>query len=126
LVNQFTYMAVLETADGVRAVTIIPGRSRRATAERSGVTAPGDGGYDIVSRYFAPAKGVPEDPVTGAAHCTLAPYWARRLGKTSLHAYQASPRGGEMDCTIVDDRVELRGDCVFYLQGEVEVSFTRV
>ena len=85
------------------------------------VTAPGDGDYDCVSRYFAPAKGIPEDPVTGAAHCMLAPYWAARLGKTALHAYQASRRGGELMCRLVGKRVELEGQCVFYLEGEVDV-----
>lgn len=72
-----------------------------------------------VSRYFAPAKGIPEDPVTGAAHCMLAPYWARRLGKTEFRAFQASRRGGEVLCRLAGDRVELEGSCVFYLEGEV-------
>ena len=83
------------------------------------VTAPGDNGYDFVSRYFAPAKGIPEDPVTGGAHCGLAPYWAKRLNKKSFRAYQASKRGGEIQCRLVGDRVELEGACVFYLEGEV-------
>ena len=99
-----------------------------ARMDRSGVivTAPGDGQYDCVSRYFAPAKGIPEDPVTGGAHCALAPYWARRLGKTELRAYQASPRGGEMMCRLspAGDRVELGGHCVFYLEGEAEIDFS--
>ena len=73
------------------------------------VTASGDGGFDFVSRYFAPAKGMPEDPVTGGAHCMLAPYWATRLGKTAFRAFQASPRGGEIVCRLVGDRVELEG-----------------
>ena len=85
------------------------------------VTASGDGTYDFVSRYFAPAKGIPEDPVTGAAHCMLAPYWARRLGKTEFHAFQASQRGGEIICRLVRDRIELEGNCVFYLEGHVEI-----
>lgn len=70
-----------------------------------------------VSRYFAPAKGIPEDPVTGGAHCALAPYWAERLGKTDIHAFQASARGGALHCRLRDDRVELEGSCVFYLEG---------
>jgi PhzF family phenazine biosynthesis protein len=79
------------------------------------VTAPArpGSGFDIVSRYFAPAKGIPEDPVTGGAHCALAPYWAVRLGKASLRAWQASGRGGELRCRVLGDRVELEGDCVF-------------
>jgi predicted PhzF superfamily epimerase YddE/YHI9 len=91
--------------------------------DRSGVivTAPGDGAYDFVSRYFAPAKGIAEDPVTGSAHCMLAPYWAKKLGKSAFRAFQASPRGGEINCRLVGDRVELEGCCVFYLEGQVEI-----
>jgi predicted PhzF superfamily epimerase YddE/YHI9 len=64
---------------------------------------------------------VPEDPVTGSTHCMLTPYWANRLGKTELRAFQASRRGGEIACRLVGDRVELQGSCVFYLEGEVEI-----
>ncbi|MBW8302002.1 MAG: PhzF family phenazine biosynthesis protein [Hydrogenophaga sp.] len=85
------------------------------------VTAPGDGGYDFVSRSFAPAKGIPEDPVTGGAHCALTPYWAERLGKTDFLAFQASRRGGEIGCRLLGERVELAGGCVFYLEGHAEV-----
>ena len=85
------------------------------------LTAPGDSGYDFVSRYFAPAKGIPEDPVTGSAHCMLAPYWAGRLGKSAFRAFQASQRGGEVICRLTGDRVELEGGCVFYMEGEVEI-----
>lgn len=84
------------------------------------VTAPGDEGYDIVSRYFAPAKGVDEDPVTGSAHCGLTPYWSVRLGKPDVLAYQASARGGEIRCRANGERVELRGTCVPYLEGTIE------
>ena len=85
------------------------------------VTARSNSVYDFVSRYFAPAKGIPEDPVTGGAHCALAPYWAQRLRKTAFRAFQASQRGGEVVCRLVGDRVELEGNCVFYLEGEVEI-----
>jgi predicted PhzF superfamily epimerase YddE/YHI9 len=85
------------------------------------ITAPGDEAYDFVSRYFAPAKGIAEDPVTGGAHCMLAPYWAKRLGKTTFRAYLASPRGGEIICRLAGKRVELEGSCVFYLEGQVEI-----
>ena len=114
-------MAVLDDLGRLR--ELAPNMTSIARLDRPGVivTAPGDGEYDFVSRYFAPAKGIPEDPVTGAAHCMLAPYWARRLGKTVLRAYQASPRGGEMVCQVKGDRVELEGRCVFYLEGEVDV-----
>ena len=119
--NQFNYMAVLESARAVR--ELAPDMAALARMDRPGVivTAPGDRDYDIVSRYFAPAKGIPEDPVTGAAHCMLTPYWAKRLGKDSLRAFQASRRGGEIACRLVGDRVELGGSCVFYLEGEVEI-----
>ena len=83
------------------------------------VTAAGDGGYDCVSRYFAPKKGIGEDPVTGGAHCALTPFWAERLGRVELRAYQASVRGGEIRCRLNGDRVELTGSCVFFLDGEI-------
>ena len=85
------------------------------------VTAPGDQGYDFVSRFFAPEKGVPEDPVTGSAHCALTPYWARRLGKTTLKARQVSPRGGDLVCTDGGDRTILSGPCALYMTAEIEV-----
>ncbi|MBS0469595.1 MAG: PhzF family phenazine biosynthesis protein [Proteobacteria bacterium] len=84
-------------------------------------TAPGDVGYDFVSRFFAPDKGVPEDPVTGSAHCILSPYWAKRLGKTSLKARQVSPRGGDVDCTDAGDRTVLSGPCALYMTAEIFV-----
>jgi PhzF family phenazine biosynthesis protein len=82
------------------------------------VTAPGLEA-DFVSRFFAPAAGVPEDPVTGSAHCTLVPYWARRLGKTQLHARQVSARGGELWCEHRGDRVTIAGRAVRYLEGTI-------
>jgi predicted PhzF superfamily epimerase YddE/YHI9 len=119
--NEFNYLVLVESAATVRALA--PQMDTLARLDRSGVivTAPGSGGYDFVSRYFAPAKGIPEDPVTGGAHCMLAPYWAQRLGKTEFRAYQASRRGGEMVCRVVGDRVDLEGSCVFYLEGEVHI-----
>jgi PhzF family phenazine biosynthesis protein len=120
-VNSFNYMAALESAQIVRALA--PDIGALACLDRDGVivTAPGDEAYDFVSRYFAPAKGIPEDPVTGAAHCMLTPYWAKRLGKTEFRAFQASRRGGEIICRLVRDRIELEGACVFYLEGEVDI-----
>lgn len=82
------------------------------------ITAPGED-CDFVSRYFAPSYGIPEDPVTGSTHCSLAPYWAQRLGKTKLHAYQVSERGGELWCEIKGDRVILKGNAVLVLRGEI-------
>jgi PhzF family phenazine biosynthesis protein len=119
--NAFNYMAVLESAQVLR--ELAPDMAALARMDRPGVivTAPGEGIYDFVSRYFAPAKGIPEDPVTGAAHCMLAPYWAKRQGKNEFRAFQASRRGGEIICRVAGDRVELEGTCVFYLEGEVEI-----
>jgi PhzF family phenazine biosynthesis protein len=121
LIDAFNYMALLANAQEVRELT--PDIAAIARVDRSGVivTAPGDETYDFVSRYFAPAKGIPEDPVTGGAHCALAPYWAKRLGKTEFRAFQASKRGGEVICRLARDRVELEGACVFYLEGEAEI-----
>ena len=85
------------------------------------VTAPGDKS-DFVSRFFAPAVGVDEDPVTGSAHCTLTPYWAERLAKSTLFARQVSKRGGEIYCEHAGDRVKLGGDAVLYLKGEIYVE----
>lgn len=119
--NTFNYMALVEGASVLG--ELAPDMAALARIDRPGVivTASGDGVYDFVSRYFAPAKGIPEDPVTGAAHCMLAPYWATRLRKNAFRAYQASRRGGEVVCRLVGDRVELEGACVFYMQGEVEI-----
>lgn len=115
--DSFNYIAVLADARSVR--SLAPDLVAIAALERTGVvvTAPGEAPYDFVSRYFAPAKGIPEDPVTGGAHCALAPYWAARLDKRLLRAYQASQRGGELVCRSLHQRVELQGQCVFYLEG---------
>jgi len=83
-------------------------------------TAPGKE-CDFVSRFFAPKLGVNEDPVTGSAHCTLIPYWAERLNKTKLHAWQISPRRGELFCTHAGQRVEMAGHAVLYLKGTIWV-----
>jgi len=76
---------------------------------------------DFVSRFFAPGYGIPEDPVTGSAHCTLVPYWAGRLGKARLHARQVSSRGGELYCELRDDRVRIAGRAVTFLEGTIDV-----
>jgi predicted PhzF superfamily epimerase YddE/YHI9 len=120
-VNSFNYMAVVENAQALRALA--PDMAAISRLDRPGVivTAPGSDTYDFVSRYFAPAKGIPEDPVTGAAHCMLAPYWSKRLNKTQLRAFQASPRGGEVLCRTAGERVQLEGSCIFYLEGTIEI-----
>jgi PhzF family phenazine biosynthesis protein len=119
--NEFNYLALLASESAVRALE--PDFGAIARLDRGGViaTAAGDGDYDFVSRYFAPAKGIPEDPVTGSAHSMLAPFWSKRLGKTAFRAFQASRRGGEVLCRLAGDRVELEGTCVFYLEGEAEI-----
>lgn len=119
--DAFNYLVLMESAQVVR--NLAPNIAGIAHLDRSGVivTASGDSGYDFVSRYFAPAKGIPEDPVTGGAHCALAPYWAERLNKTSFRAFQASQRGGEIICRLAGGRVELEGNCAFYLDGTVEI-----
>ena len=114
----FNFLVRLADADTVRGLAPDFAAIARLAAGGVIVTAAGDGNHDCVSRYFAPAKGVPEDPVTGGAHCGLAPFWAARLGRTELRACQASARGGEMTCRLRGDRVELVGQCVFYLEGE--------
>lgn len=88
------------------------------------ITAKGDD-CDFASRMFAPKIGIPEDPVTGAIHCSLIPYWAEALGKTELFARQVSKRGGELFCKLAGDRVEIGGNAVLYLKGEIYVETER-
>lgn len=94
-----------------------------AKLEAQGVvaTAPGDD-CDFVSRYFAPAAGIPEDSVTGSTHCTLIPYWSRRLGKKDLFARQISARGGELFCEDRGDRVGIGGEAVTYSEGKIYLA----
>lgn len=109
-------LAVFASEAEVRALQ--PDMERVRALDCRGViaTAPGDEA-DFVSRFFAPAVGIPEDPVTGSAHCALTPYWAERLGKSTLHARQLSPRGGELTCELRGDRVAISGRAVLYLEG---------
>ena len=123
-----TYLiAVYESADHIDSLRYnadLEDLIARAGAWGLCATAPGanDTRFDFVSRFFAPAKGVPEDPVTGSAHCLLAPYWAERLGKNQLTAYQASQRGGIVGCTVKRDRVTLEGACTLYMAGTIMVA----
>jgi PhzF family phenazine biosynthesis protein len=80
-----------------------------------------NGDYDFVSRFFAPGSGIDEDPVTGSAHCCLAPYWSQRLKKNEFTAFQASPRGGILRVRLDGDRVKLAGRAVTVLRGELAV-----
>ncbi|MBR0650063.1 PhzF family phenazine biosynthesis protein [Roseomonas terrae] len=116
------YLVICESAAEVE--SLAPDIAALARTDRHAiiVTGPGDGGYDCVSRFFAPGHGIAEDHATGAAHATVAPYWAQRLGKRVLKARQASPRGGVFRCTMREDgRVGLAGRCAFYLRGEIAV-----
>jgi PhzF family phenazine biosynthesis protein len=114
------YLLVYGSANEVRALT--PNMEALARIDRFAfiATAPGED-CDFVSRFFAPAKGVPEDPVTGSAHCTLIPYWAAKLGKASLKARQISKRGGELFCRLNGDRVEIAGSAALFLRGRIFV-----
>jgi predicted PhzF superfamily epimerase YddE/YHI9 len=114
------YLAVYEREEDVRALA--PRMDQIAALDVLGViaTAPGDSS-DFVSRFFAPRAGVPEDPVTGRAHCTLTPYWSARLGRKKLRALQVSRRGGELWCEDRGARVSICGRAVQYLEGAIEV-----
>jgi len=112
------YMVVLENQQQVEA--ICPDIHAMKQLEKMVcVTAPGDGKYDFVSRFFCPTDGVQEDPVTGSAHSMLIPYWAEKLGKTKLLAYQKSERGGELRCQFTYDRVLIGGEAKTYLVGKI-------
>ncbi len=115
------YLVVYETADAVRALTPDMALLSKLDLFAVCVTAPGDGDVDFVSRLFAPAQGIPEDPVTGSTHCMLTPYWAERLGKTVLNARQVSARGGALLCELAGDRVRIGGQAVLYLEGSILV-----
>lgn len=114
------WIVVYKEAAKVRALQ--PNFAQLARLNRSViVTALGDNSYDFISRFFGPAIGIPEDPVTGSAHCQLTPYWATRLGKNQLKAFQASARGGVVYCVLNGKRLTLSGACVPYLEGFIEI-----
>lgn len=118
--NQFDYLIEVNSEESLRALKPamnllerVPVRgvivtSRSATPE-----------YDFVSRFFAPRVGITEDPATGSSHCTLAPFWGQRLGKSELHAYQASPRGGALRVRMNGERVCIGGQAITVLRGEL-------
>ena len=115
-------LALFPSAAAVRALRPNLDLVARLDAFAVIATAPGDTpGVDFVSRFFAPAKGVPEDPATGSSHCTLTPFWADRLGKKDLSAHQISARGGRLACTDRGDRVTIAGRAVLYLEGLIEI-----
>jgi predicted PhzF superfamily epimerase YddE/YHI9 len=113
-------MAVFDSEDDVQALQ--PNFAALAAMDAFAVcvTAPGSE-CDFVSRFFAPAFGIDEDPVTGSSHCTLVPYWAERLGDLTLHARQLSARGGELFCELRGDRVRIGGRAVRYLEGWIDI-----
>ena len=112
------YLAVFDCEATVRA--IMPNHALLSQLGLRGVivTAPGTD-VDFVSRFFAPKFGIPEDPVTGSAHCALAPYWAGKLGKNILSARQVSKRGGNLTCAVQADRVVLSGCAVTFMEAEI-------
>ncbi len=115
------YLAVYDSAEDI--AVLQPDFAVLAALDRFAVivTAPGTGGVDFVSRFFAPARGVDEDPVTGSSHCTLIPYWAERLGKHRLSARQLSRRGGALSCAFNGDRVTIAGRALLYLEGTITI-----
>lgn len=118
--SRFDYLLEVESESAVRAVNPDFGALRRVETRGVIVTSRASSdGYDFVSRFFAPAAGVNEDPVTGSAHCCLGPYWKQRLGRDNLVGYQASARGGIVRTLCVGDRVRLSGQAVTVLRGEL-------
>jgi PhzF family phenazine biosynthesis protein len=117
------YLVVVDQAEQVRALSPDIAALAKLQIGNGGtiVTAPGEGDVDYVCRLFAPEEGINEDPATGSIHCTLAPYWAERLGKDTLHAQQLSARGGTMQSTISGDRVKIAGKARLYLHGAIEL-----
>lgn len=112
------YFAIYESQEEVRRIRPDFQLLEKLHPAGIAITAPGDDA-DFVSRFFAPSYGIPEDPVTGSTHCSLAPYWGQRLGKTRLHALQISERGGELWCEVKGERVILKGNAVLTLRGEL-------
>jgi predicted PhzF superfamily epimerase YddE/YHI9 len=115
----FDYLVELESEETVRSLQPDIRRLGGEPVRGFIVTAAGSGRFDFVSRYFCPAVGIPEDPVTGSAHCALAPFWAPRTGKAEMLAYQASRRGGVVRVTLAENRVRLGGQAVTTLRGEL-------
>ncbi len=117
------YLVVVDHGDQVRALSPDIASLAKLDMVNSGtiVTAPGEGDIDYVCRLFAPAEGIDEDPATGSIHCTLAPYWAERLGKDTFRTRQLSARGGSLQCALDGDRVKIVGKARLYLHGTLEV-----
>ncbi|MBQ9010006.1 MAG: PhzF family phenazine biosynthesis protein [Clostridia bacterium] len=112
-------MLVLSDGDAVRALKPDPQKLRQLDGLLTIVTAPAQGEYDCISRVFAPKLNVPEDPVTGSAHCMIAPYWVHRLNRPKIRAFQASARQGEMQCTLSENRVRISGCATLFAISEI-------
>ena len=118
--SKFDYLVQVATADEVRSVEVDYRKLAQLTMRGAIITAPSDDPkYDIISRFFAPAAGIDEDPVTGSAHCVLGAFWQGRLGKSTIRAFQASRRGGTMTVQVDGDRTRLIGQAVTVIQGEI-------
>lgn len=118
--DPITYVVEVDTPEEVIKCTPNLELLKKAGREEVIVTSKStDDAYDFVSRFFGPAIGVDEDPATGSAHTYLAPYWAKKLGKTSLIGHQVSKRTGILKCQLKNDRVEISGQCVTVLEGEL-------
>jgi predicted PhzF superfamily epimerase YddE/YHI9 len=116
------YLVVVDQAEQVRALSPnIAALARLDAGNGTMVSAPGEGDVDYVCRMFLPSAGIDEDPATGSIHCTLAPYWAGRLGKDTFRAQQLSARGGNVQCKIGGDRVKISGRARLYLHGTLEL-----
>jgi PhzF family phenazine biosynthesis protein len=114
------YFVVLPDEEAVRNVE--PDYTLMKELDTIGVIVTAKGQLaDVVSRCFYPGAGIPEDPVTGSAHCNIVPYWSEKLGKTKLFCKQLSPRGGDLQCELEGDRVLMSGKCVLYLQGAINI-----
>jgi PhzF family phenazine biosynthesis protein len=120
--NRFDYLVEIESEAALRQLQPDLARLKAVTPRGVIVTAKVNGSpYDFVSRFFAPAAGIDEDPVTGSAHCCLGPFWQERLGKSEFLAYQASPRGGSVRVQVRGERVGLGGQAVTVWKGELRV-----
>lgn len=127
--SRFDWFVEVESEEALRSLTPDFGRLRRVEARGIIVTSraagaarassSGPDSFDFVSRFYAPSSGIDEDPVTGSAHCSLAPYWGERLGKTAMAGWQASARGGEVRVRMAGDRVVLSGQAVTVMRGEL-------
>ena len=114
-------LCVFDDEDAVRHMTVDQEKVRALDGLLLHVTAPGSGENDCVSRSFAPKCGVAEDPVCGSGHCHIVPYWADKLGRDTLVAYQASPRGGTLYCTVHGGRVTLAGKAALFSEAELYI-----